>query len=107
LKFIRKLDSIISKYKNDQVVLITISVDKDRKKWISSIDKGIYTSQHSINLFTGGIGDTHPIISHYLIEAYPKLILIDRKGKLCNNPIDPRLDNGSDLIRLIDQNLKF
>ena len=102
-----KLDSIISMYKDDQIVLISVSIDKDRKKWISSVDKEIYTSKHSINLFTNGAGDSHPIISHYLIGSYPKLILIDKNGKLCDNPIDPRLDNGANLVKLVDQTLKF
>ena len=102
-----KLDSIISMYTKDQLVLVTISIDKERKKWINSIGKKIYTSSNSINLFTDGMGDSHPIIAYYLIASYPTLILIDKEGKLCNIPKDPRLDKGADLVKLIDESLNY
>ena len=101
-----KIDSIISLYKKSDLVLISISIDKNRDKWIESVRKGLYTSDHAINLYTSGLRDAHPVVSHYFISAYPSLILIDKQGKLCNTPIDPRLDNGNNLIELIDQSLK-
>jgi thiol-disulfide isomerase/thioredoxin len=102
-----KMDSIAHLFKNNNIVFITISIDKNKDQWKSSIRKNIYTSEHNINLYTEGKGDDHPIISYYLIGSYPELILIDKKGKLCDKPIDPRIDNGKNLIDLIDKSLKL
>jgi thiol-disulfide isomerase/thioredoxin len=102
-----KMDSIINLFKNKQIVFISISIDKDKDRWISSLRKNIYTSEHSVNLYTDGKGDMHPIIAHYLITAYPTLILVDKDGKLCEHPINPRIDNGTNLVDLINRALGF
>ena len=71
----------------------------------SVLQKNIYTSEHSINLYTEGKADLHPMISHYLIKAYPTIILVDKNGKLCEHPINPRLDDGANLVSLINKAL--
>jgi thiol-disulfide isomerase/thioredoxin len=101
-----KMDSIISLYKSGQILFISISTDESKNQWIQSVRKGRYTSGQSINLFTNGSGNSHPIISHYAIASYPRLILINKRGLLCNNPIDPRFDNGISLIKLLNESLQ-
>ncbi|RQO74519.1 hypothetical protein DBR43_03770 [Pedobacter sp. KBW06] len=71
--------------KDTNVVFITISVDKNKEKWIKSVKDGEYTSLSAINLYTKGLGVNHPVIYHFAITSYPRPIIIDKKGKLFNN----------------------
>ncbi|WP_316753297.1 TlpA disulfide reductase family protein [Pedobacter gandavensis] len=71
--------------KDSTVVFITISVDKNKEKWIKSVNEGEYTSLSAINLYTNGLGVNHPIINHFAVTSYPRPIIIDKKGKLFNN----------------------
>ena len=100
-----KMDSIIELFANTSIVFISISVDKSKDVWLNSIKKNLYTSERNINLYTEGKGNIHPVISHYLIKEYPSLLLIDKMGKLCEYPLDPRIDNGTSLINLINRTL--
>ncbi len=66
----------------DNLVYVSISIDKDKAKWIKSLASGEYTHGTNINLTTGKSGNGHPIISHYKIMNYPTLILVDRNGNI-------------------------
>lgn len=66
----------------DSLVYVSISIDKDKAKWIKSLASGEYTHGTNINLTTGNSGNGHPIISHYKIMNYPTLILVDRNGNI-------------------------
>ncbi|MCR8559038.1 TlpA family protein disulfide reductase [Mucilaginibacter sp. BJC16-A38] len=84
------------------VVLISINIDKDKNNWIGSVRSGQYTSPHGINLNTGVLGNKHPLITHYLITAYPTLLIFNKEGKRMRNPQDPLADDGKDLISLLN-----
>jgi thiol-disulfide isomerase/thioredoxin len=99
------LKKIEEKFKNDSISFVTISTDKDKNTWLRSIKEGKYTSPGTVDLFTEGKGADHKIIKHYNIVGYPTLILIDKEGKLCATPVDPRVDSGKHLIFLIEQAL--
>jgi peroxiredoxin len=71
--------------KDSNVVFITISVDKNKEKWIKSVKEGGYTSLSAINLYTNGLGVNHPVINQFAVTSYPRPIIIDKKGKLFNN----------------------
>jgi cytochrome oxidase Cu insertion factor (SCO1/SenC/PrrC family) len=66
----------------DNFAYVSISVDKDRAKWMKSLASGEYTHGTNLNLTTGRSGSGHPIIAHYKIMNYPTLILIDRNGNI-------------------------
>ncbi|MDB5087568.1 MAG: Thioredoxin-like [Mucilaginibacter sp.] len=97
-----KLRKIEPKIDLKSTVLISINVDRDRGKWIGSVRGGRYTSPHGINLNTGALGNKHPLIKHYLITAYPTLLIFNREGKRMRNPQDPLADDGKDLISLLN-----
>jgi len=93
------------KFQNQNVVFVSISIDKDKNRWLGSLKENLYSSPLSTNLYTGGKGDLHPIITHYDVSGFPTLILIDKNGDLGPNPKDPRTDNGKDLIEKIEKTL--
>lgn len=72
----------------DDFVYVSISVDKDRTKWMKSLASGEYTHGTNFNLTTGKLGSSHPIIGHYKIMNYPILILIDKNGNIVDANIN-------------------
>lgn len=98
-----RLKEIENKYHGQPVVFISISIDRDKELWQQSLRSGLYADPQNINLYTDGMGDGHPVITHYNVAAYPTLILIDPKGKLLKSPANPLVDNGKSLTDLINQ----
>lgn len=91
--------------KNEDIVFVSISIDLDRNKWIKSIDKNLYTSFDAINLYTKGRGEDNDVIKYYEVNSYPKMLLIDRNGKIfSSNSI--QLRKKESLKELIEQALK-
>ena len=71
-------------------MFITVSVDKDQATWKQSILSGKYSAAHSINLFTDGQGDQHPLLKFYNYHGFPQLLVIDKQGKIISaNPPRP------------------
>ncbi|MDN5477821.1 MAG: TlpA family protein disulfide reductase, partial [Chryseobacterium sp.] len=78
-----QLSRVEAHYKDDpNFVFLSISCDKDMGEWHKSINDGLYTSKHALNLYTNGEGSSHPIFSAYGVYGYPSQVLIDRKGKI-------------------------
>lgn len=74
---------IIASYKpNSQVVFITVCVDKDKKTWLKSLKEGKYSSRDELNLYTGGSGSDHPLVTHYNVKGFPFLLIISKEGKV-------------------------
>ncbi len=80
----------IAQKKDSNVVFITISIDKDKKTWLESLQSGEYSSDDEINLYTENQGDKSEIIRHYRILGYPMVIVITRLGKIY--AVDPLYD---------------
>lgn len=99
------LTAVEESFKGQPVKFITVSIDKYKDQWINSLKEGKYTSAYNLNLFTEGKGDAHPVIVHYNINSFPTLILIGKDGKLLDNPVDPRVDNGKNIRELIENAL--
>lgn len=74
-------------FRNDpKVAFISISIDADKQKWIEATFSGKYTSKDACNLYTGGEGEKHIVIQKYNVSYYPRLIIVDKYGKIfCNN----------------------
>lgn len=70
---------------NENMVFITINVDRDRNVWLNSLEEGIYTSTHVINLYTEGRGPNHPVIQVNNVNGYPRPLLIGKDGKIFNS----------------------
>lgn len=68
--------------KDTSFVFISISIDTDKDKWLASIKSGNYTSEKAINLSTGELGGSHPVINRYGTTGYPSLAVINKAGKI-------------------------
>lgn len=90
--------------KDTTVVFVSISVDKDRDKWLNSIQQKKYTTGAGIQLYTEGKGNAHDVIKKYYVNSYPTLSIIDPGGKIItfnHYKVDPRKDGGKKLTDLI------
>jgi len=65
---------------NTDVVFISISIDKDLDVWRKSVESGEYNSEHSLKLYTNGLGAKHPLITSLRVTAYPFPILMGKTG---------------------------
>jgi peroxiredoxin len=94
------LESVEKELENDtSVVFISIAKDTDRKTWLESVHKNIYTSLSAINLIIGKLDNEHPAITKYGIKRYPTLVIIDEYGKIFYN--GDTVKNKEELIALI------
>lgn len=77
------LKAIKDQFGNDNsVVFISISTDKERSTWLKGLQSGLYTDDRAFNLYTLGQGEENEIIKFYNISSYPRLMIIDKRGKL-------------------------
>lgn len=66
--------------KNEDVVFISVSIDKDLEVWRRSVESKKYNSEHSLNLYTNGEGGNHFLIKNLRINGYPFPILMGKNG---------------------------
>lgn len=101
------LDSVQHRFQSDtNVVFLSVSIDRNKTKWLKSVKSEKYSSSLAVNVFTGGLADKHDIVSKYMVTSYPSLFLIDARGKIVQNPLDdPRKDKGARLAALISRQL--
>jgi thiol-disulfide isomerase/thioredoxin len=89
---------------NPNIVFVSISIDNDKKRWIKSIQEGKNTSIKFINLYTGGAGPDHPVISNYKVMAYPRPLLIGKDGNLYSAS-NKELRDYASLVQVINKAL--
>lgn len=111
----RSLDSIKHRFEHDSnFVFITIMTGEPGSKHINSSASEVTASRYI--LYTGSLGEDHPVISEYSVLSYPEVFLIDGWGKFIYNGNyfagyginllpDPRVDKGHRLTREIYQQL--
>lgn len=87
---------------------VSISVDKKKQNWLSSLKSGDYTDNSDVKLWAGEQNHKHPIIRYYQIASYPTLILISKNDKVVAiNPPNPYTEkNKNTLIEMINEQLK-
>ena len=95
--------AVIPQYSDTSVAFVSICLDKDKNKWLKSVDQGGYTTARSINLYTEGRGFEHPLVRFYNISSCPFLLLIDREGNIISSTV-PR--TSKELCFAIDEALK-
>lgn len=83
---LEQLEKVID---NKNIQFISIGIDK-RESWLKGI--GRYSSPNSLQLFTGGRSNDHPMMKYLNIYSYPRLIVVDREGKILSAPPDPRFN---------------
>jgi thiol-disulfide isomerase/thioredoxin len=96
------------KLENENIVFLSISVDKNREMWMESITKGAKKSKldywagkynpapGTIILYTGGSGYDNDLVKNYNPRnAYPQLLLLGPSGELITDHV-PRPDLAED-----------
>jgi cytochrome oxidase Cu insertion factor (SCO1/SenC/PrrC family) len=89
---------------NSSIVFISICIDKDRDTWLRSLEKGRYASKESVNLYTDGMGDQHPVVKMFQVVSYPQPIVLDREGHIISR--SDSLTQPDKLIEAIEAGLK-
>ncbi|ETZ24170.1 hypothetical protein N824_16655 [Pedobacter sp. V48] len=63
---------------------LSVNTDRDRKRWMESLNSGIYTSKAYLNVFTGlrtGLLD-HSLSKYYEVNAAPFVLLVDKQHRI-------------------------
>lgn len=102
-KVATRLSHIEEKFKGrTDIVFISISIDRDKKKWLNSIDKAngkYYITPTTIYLNTAGTGDRNPFISEYVPSgSYPSMLILDKEGKIFSSTPTHPLDDDTQKV---------
>lgn len=103
-----ELEPIIAYFrKHKDVVFLGVNVDKEKERFITGVKSGKYTSPRTINAYTNGQGNVHPMIKHYQYRGFPNLLLIDKEGKVIYaDPLRPLTGKNKEFfINMIEKNL--
>jgi thiol-disulfide isomerase/thioredoxin len=94
------IKKVKERFVNDtSVVFVSISADFKKEEWLESIREGVYTDSNCVNLYTMGKGQGHELMKFYDINSYPRLMIIDKQGKLfAFNAERPGNDPGNDAL---------
>lgn len=91
------LKPVIEKYKKaEDVVFISVGVDKSKDLWLTSVKEETYSSRDEINLYTEGLGRYHDILKHYFILGFPTVVMISKDGQIITTS-PPRPKNRADI----------
>jgi len=98
------LARIEKNFSGKPVVFLSINFADKKAEWMESLKSGKYSSEYATNLFSNvnGLSYSEPVIKYYNVDGGPTLIMIDKNGKLMNNVVDPRIDNGKDITDKIN-----
>lgn len=105
-KALPKIEEALSD--EDDIVFVSISIDKAREKWLNSItpDNTSYNhfvTSNTLYLNTDGRGAEIPLLRRFnKINSYPFMIIVDRDGRIVStNPPRPDKNGGMELIMLL------
>lgn len=81
----KEMKGIRERLKNDtSIVFLSVCLDKDKVRWLKSVESGLYTDTEAINVYTNGLGFEDPLIRNYQIAGCPEVIIIDPNQKNFN-----------------------
>lgn len=97
------MEPIVQSYDKDEVVFVTISIDKSADVWKEQgIKSGLYTHKGGVDLFTNGQGWNTSVVKYYNLTGLPSLLIIDKKGKLVSaSPPRPNSNENTDKLKLL------
>lgn len=97
------MGEVLKAIDNKEMVVVSINVDKNKAQWKKSIKSGLYTHNGYVNLNTQGLSYFHPILNHYAVNGFPRLIIIDREGKVVTStpPTPVKKEYVKELITLL------
>ncbi|PZX49958.1 thiol-disulfide isomerase/thioredoxin [Algoriphagus ratkowskyi] len=89
---------LMEEFKNNEFLqFVTVSGGKEGDQWIKSLDSGRYTTDQSMNLFSGGA--EHPTLKQNHIRSFPAQVLLDPDGNILKTGGFPKeLDSWISLI---------
>jgi len=91
-------NELIKQYANDQIVFLSISLDKEIQVWQKTIiAQGFETSLHYLLLNS----DKSSFVKQFNIDIIPRYLLFDKEGKLIND--DAPHPNNSELRYLLNK----
>lgn len=76
---IEKIEKALSDSGN--VVFLSISIDRDKQQW-EKLGVGKYSSATATQLYTGGKGANHPIISFLNFNSYPSFFILGKRSEI-------------------------
>lgn len=105
LDLAKQMHLVLEELKGLDVVYITANADSSQDVWKTSVKKGTYTHNNSIDLYLGGFKT--PMLKHYNITLYPRLIIIDRNGQIISSTTKTPIDelSRSEFVSTIKKSL--
>jgi hypothetical protein len=97
--------SVYPNFKGDSnVVFLSICGNISKSQWIASVNQGKYTRKENLNVYTNGLGFTHPFMRYYDFDGAPFSLIIDRQGKI----VATELNHGSmsNMVKIIRETLQ-
>lgn len=90
-----------------RIAILSVSLDRNKNKWLKSLQEKRFTAGTGLQAYTGGQGNSHPIVKNYNVSSAPMLHLVDQYGKIVDNPLpDPRNPKGEkQFVDLIEKQL--
>jgi thiol-disulfide isomerase/thioredoxin len=84
----KNIEATVQQFKEDStIVFVSINLDKTMNQFKRAVIGGKYSHPASINLYTNGEGEQHPLIRYYQIKACPRLMIIAPDGRMFNSDI--------------------
>ncbi len=100
-------DSLAPAFKgNKDFKVISINLDENKKTWINSLYKDIYTNPSDINLFANAKGFKTGLLDYYKIDGAPFTLLIDKNGKILLSGLGGFPDTNTDVKKIIQSALQ-
>lgn len=91
---------------HEDVVLLSLSVDRTIEIWKSGLQSELYTLQNQLHFKTKGDERYDPFLIHYQVNAFPHIMLIGKDNKILSvASTDPRADQGANIMTLVQRAL--
>lgn len=76
---------------NDDLLFISLNVDRTTERWKRGLASGQYPTENSLNLYIGNLGLHHPLIDDLNVTSFPTLLVFNKTGELIWEKVpDPR-----------------
>lgn len=86
------------------LVVLSVNIDREKDRWLEGINT--YSRPDYLNVYTGGLGSGHPLLTFYDVMGVPSFLLIDKHGRLVSSTIPlPHFKKSKQLIELLNREL--
>jgi len=82
-----QLHPIIERYRDSDVVFLSINTDKSKKLFLDGVKSGLYGGAGVQFGWTGALALFHPMLQYYNFTSFPQAIVINKQGVIVSvNP---------------------